>query len=389
MRKIYRFSATGVAALAALALLVPSIGMSLFPGGREGLSPETPWLVLLAFGLSAALTPGAAWLARRLGAIDSPGGRKIHRHPTPLLGGSAIYVAFLTAILLSSDFTGEVREVALAASLILFVGYLEDTRGVPATIRLLVQAAAVAILIRTGVVLTFLPPTWWGIAGEWALTFLWVVGITNAFNFLDGLDGLAAGAAIINAFFLGAYAVATGQPSLALLSFALMGATVGFLPYNYKPHRRDVGGEIFLGDSGSTFLGFILASLAVMGDWAEGSPKDLIVPVLIMAVPIFDMILITIMRFREGLVRNLTEWIVYTGRDHFHHRLLGLGMRKKEAVAIIYLVNLCLGISAFLLKGSTTADAFLVLGQVTIIFGIIGYAMVVMRNRRGRADAES
>jgi UDP-GlcNAc:undecaprenyl-phosphate GlcNAc-1-phosphate transferase len=389
MRKIYRFSATGVAALAALALLVPSIGMSLFPGGREGLSPETPWLVLLAFGLSAALTPGAAWLARRLGAIDSPGGRKIHRHPTPLLGGSAIYVAFLTAILLSSDFTGEVREVALAASLILFVGYLEDTRGVPATIRLLVQAAAVAILIRAGVVLTFLPPTWWGIAGEWALTFLWVVGITNAFNFLDGLDGLAAGAAIINAFFLGAYAVATGQPSLALLSFALMGATVGFLPYNYKPHRRDVGGEIFLGDSGSTFLGFILASLAVMGDWAEGSPKDLIVPVLIMAVPIFDMILITIMRFREGLVRNLTEWIVYTGRDHFHHRLLGLGMRKKEAVAIIYLVNLCLGISAFLLKGSTTADAFLVLGQVTIIFGIIGYAMVVMRNRRGRADAES
>jgi UDP-GlcNAc:undecaprenyl-phosphate GlcNAc-1-phosphate transferase len=389
MRQIYRFSATGVAALAALALLVPSIGMSLFPGGREGLSPETPWLVLLAFGLSAALTPGAAWLARRLGAIDSPGGRKIHRHPTPLLGGSAIYVAFLTAILLSSDFTGEVREVALAASLILFVGYLEDTRGVPATIRLLVQAAAVAILIRAGVVLTFLPPTWWGIAGEWALTFLWVVGITNAFNFLDGLDGLAAGAAIINAFFLGAYAVATGQPSLALLSFALMGATVGFLPYNYKPHRRDVGGEIFLGDSGSTFLGFILASLAVMGDWAEGSPKDLIVPVLIMAVPIFDMILITIMRFREGLVRNLTEWIVYTGRDHFHHRLLGLGMRKKEAVAIIYLVNLCLGISAFLLKGSTTADAFLVLGQVTIIFGIIGYAMVVMRNRRGRADAES
>ncbi len=126
-----------------------------------------------------------------------------------------------------------------------------------------------------------------------------------------------------------------------------------------------------------------------MGDWAEGSPKDMIVPVLIMAVPIFGMILITIMRVREGLVHDFTGWIVYTGRDHFHHRLLGLGMRKKEAVAIIYLVSLCLGISAFLLKGSTTAAAFLVLGQVTIIFGIIGYAMVVMRNRRGSADAKS
>ncbi len=378
MRKIYRFGAAGFAVFAALALAFPLIEVT-----------ETTWLVLLALGLSGTLTPLAAWLARRVGAIDSPGGRKIHDRPTPLLGGAAIYVAFLVAVLASSGLTRELWGVVLAASLIFVIGFVEDTRGVPATVRLLFQTIAVIILVRSGVVLTFLPPTWWGVAGEWILTFLWVVGITNAFNFLDALDGLAAGSAIINAFFLGAYAVATDQAGLALLSFSLMGAAAGFLPYNYKPHRRDTGGEIFLGDSGSTFLGFTLASLAVMGDWAEGSPKDMIVPVLIMAVPIFDMILITTMRVREGLVHNFTEWIVYTGRDHFHHRLLGLGMRKKEAVAIIYLVSLCLGISAFLLKGSTTAAAFLVLGQVTIIFGIIGYAMVVMRNRRGSADAKS
>jgi UDP-GlcNAc:undecaprenyl-phosphate GlcNAc-1-phosphate transferase len=378
MRKIFRFGAAGCVVFAALALAFPLIEVT-----------ETPWLMLLALGLSGTLTPLAAWLARRVGAIDSPGGRKIHDRPTPLLGGAAIYVAFLVAVLASSGLTRELWGVVLAASLIFVIGFVEDTRGVPATVRLLFQTTAVIILVRSGVVLTFLPPTWWGVAGEWILTFLWVVGITNAFNFLDGLDGLAAGSAIINAFFLGAYAVATDQAGLALLSFSLMGAAAGFLPYNYKPHRRDTGGEIFLGDSGSTFLGFTLASLAVMGDWAEGSPKDMIVPVLIMAVPIFDMILITTMRVREGLVHNFTEWIVYTGRDHFHHRLLGLGMRKKEAVAIIYLVSLCLGISAFLLKGSTTAAAFLVLGQVTIIFGIIGYAMVVMRNRRGSADAKS
>jgi len=378
MRKIYRFGAAGLAVFAALALAFPLVEVT-----------ETPWLVLLALGLSGTLTPLAAWLARRLGAMDSPGGRKIHDRPTPLLGGAAIYVAFLVAVLPSSGLTRELWGVVLAASLIFAIGFVEDTRGVPATVRLLFQTIAVIILVRSGVVLTFLPPTWWGVAGEWILTFLWVVGITNAFNFLDGLDGLAAGSAIINAFFLGAYAVATDQAGLAVLFFSLMGASAGFLPYNYKPHRRDTGGEIFLGDSGSTCLGFTLASLAVMGDWAEGSPKDMIVPVLIMAVPIFGMILITIMRVREGLVHNFTEWIVYTGRDHFHHRLLGLGMRKKEAVAIIYLVSLCLGISAFLLKGSTTAAAFLVLGQVTIIFGIIGYAMVVMRNRRGSADAKS
>ncbi len=355
--------------------------------GPAGMRPETPWVILLAFSLSTLLTPVAAYLARRLGAIDAPGGRKIHQHPTPLLGGTAVYVAFMTAILFNFRFDRELLGVCVAATLIFLVGFLEDTRGVPAMFRLMVQTAAVAVLIRSGVVLTFLPPTWWGLAGEWALTFLWVVGITNAFNFLDGLDGLAGGSAVINAFFLGAYAVTTGQPDLTILSFTLLGATLGFLPYNYKPHRRDAAGEIFLGDCGSTFLGFCLASLAVMGDWAEGSPKDLIVPVLIMAVPIFDMILITIMRFREGLVHNLTEWIVYTGRDHFHHRLLGLGMRKKEAVAIIFLVNLCLGISAFLLKGSSTTDALLVLGQVTIIFGIIGYAMVVMRKRRRPSDS--
>ena len=385
MRRTYRASAAGIAAFAVIAVVAPSIGTLFGPDGPGGLPTETIWLVLLAFGLSASLTPAAAWLARRVGAIDTPGGRKIHQTPTPLLGGAAIYAGFIAVVLLKSSWTTELWGVALGASIVFALGFLEDTRGVPASIRLVFQIAAVAIVIRSGVVLSFLPPTWWGVSGEVLLTLLWIVGITNAFNFLDGLDGLAAGSAAINAFFLGGAAVVTGQPSLALLCFALLAAAIGFLPYNYKPYRRDASGEIFLGDSGSTFLGFTLACLAITGDWAEGSPKDLIVPVLIMAVPIFDMVLITIMRVREGLVRNLTEWIVYTGRDHFHHRLLGLGMRKKETVAIIYLVNFCLGISASLLKGSRTADAFLVLGQVTIIFGIIGYAMVVIR-KRGPAD---
>jgi UDP-GlcNAc:undecaprenyl-phosphate GlcNAc-1-phosphate transferase len=381
MRKTYRVVAAGIAALAAIAVVVPSVGPLFVPNGRGGLPSETIWLALMAFSLSASTTPAAAWLARKVGAIDIPGGRKIHKAPTPLLGGAAIYVGFAAVVLLRSSWSTELWGVFTGASIVFALGFLEDTKGVPATIRLVFQIAAVAVVIRSGVVLTFLPPTWWGVGGEVLLTVLWIVGITNAFNFLDGLDGLAAGSAAINAFFLGGAAVVTGQPGLALLSFALLAAATGFLPYNYKPHRRDASGEIFLGDSGSTFLGFTLACLAINGDWAEGSPKDLIVPVLIMAVPIFDMILITIMRVREGLVRNLTEWIVYTGRDHFHHRLLGLGMRKKETVAIIYLVNFCLGISASLLKGSGTVDAFLVLGQVTIIFGIIGYAMVVMRKR--------
>ena len=283
--------------------------------------------------------------------------------------------------MLNGVFVEEILAVFLAGTLIFFVGAIEDTWGVSAPIRLLVQVVAVVVLVQAGVVLTFLPATWWGVAGEWALTFLWIVGITNAFNFLDGLDGLATGSAAIHAFFVGVYAHTTGQTELAFLSLALMGAALGFLPYNYKPHRRGASADIFLGDSGSTFLGFTLAALAVMGDWAEGSPKDLIVPVLILAVPIFDTVLTTVVRFRDGLVTNVLEWILYTGRDHFHHRLLGLGMRQKEAVAVIFLVNLCLGISAFLLEGSHTVDAFLVLGQVVIVFCILGYVMVIIEKR--------
>ena len=370
-------------------LLAPVVAGALLMRNME-LNPNvaTPvagasWLVIVAFVIACALTPAAGHLARRLGAIDRPGGRKIHHKPTPLLGGAAVYAAF--AICAAPCILGsrELRGIFLSASLIFVVGAVEDTRGLSARVRLVFQTIAVTILIRAGVVLTFLPPTWWGIAGEWVLTFLWIVGITNAFNFLDGLDGLAGGSAAINSFFLGTYAYATGQGSLAFLSLVLSAAALGFLPHNYQPHRRQGRADIFLGDSGSTFLGFTLASLAVMGDWAEASPKDIIVPVLILAVPVFDMILTTVMRIHEGLVNNFTEWIVYTGRDHFHHRLLSLGIRKKEAVAIIILVNVCLGISAFLLKGANTTDAFLVLGQVTVIFGIIGYAMVVMKKRRG------
>ncbi len=211
------------------------------------------------------------------------------------------------------------------------------------------------------------------------------MGITNAFNFLDGLDGLATGSAAIHALFMGIYATTTGQLELAILALCLMGASLGFLPHNYKLHRRGASADIFLGDSGSTFLGFMLASFAIMGDWAGQSPKDLIAPVLILAVPIFDMVLTTFVRVADGSVKSLVEWILFTGRDHFHHRLVGIGIRKKEAVAIIYLLNLCLGLSAFLLKETATTDAILVLTQVAIVFGIVGYALVVM-DRRARAN---
>jgi len=151
MRRIYRFGAAGVAVLALVAIIAPSLGIFFFREGPRGLPAETIWLALMAFSLSASLTPAAAWLARRLGAIDVPGGRKIHREPTPLLGGAAIYVGFMAAVLLKTPLATELWGVLLGASLVFGVGLLEDTRGVPATLRLVLQVAAVAIVIRSGV----------------------------------------------------------------------------------------------------------------------------------------------------------------------------------------------------------------------------------------------
>lgn len=369
----------------ALVLLAPA-GCALVLASRTGLGAKA-YLVVLAFALAAGATPLAKWIAHRFGVVDRPGGRKVHAAPTPLLGGLAIFAGFAACGILSGPPTSETLAVFIAAALVFFIGVLDDIRSVSAVVRLVVQTVAVSVLITGGVSLTFLPPTWWGVAGEWALTFLWIVGITNAFNFIDGLDGLASGSAAVNAFFLGVYAFATEQSGLALLAFSLMAASLGFLPFNYKFSRRGGSAEIFLGDSGSTFLGFTLASLALMGNWAEGSPKDLIVPVLILAVPIFDMTLTTVVRFREGLVTNFLEWILYTGRDHFHHRLVGLGMRHKETTAVVLLVNACLGISALLLKRADLLEAFLALIQISIFFAILGYAMVVINARSAGAHA--
>jgi UDP-GlcNAc:undecaprenyl-phosphate GlcNAc-1-phosphate transferase len=330
------------------------------------------------------LTPLAIRLARKL---HSPDGGSAEETSPPLLGGPAIYLAFAVSI----SFVGLTKELGgflLASVLIVAIGVMADLGRASGLIRLAVQVAAVMILIRSGVVLTMLPPTWWGIAAEWGLTFLWILAITNAFRLLDGLEGLAAGSAAVNGFFFGVYGFVTGQGDLALVAFVLMGAALGFLPYSYKPHHREGRADILLGAGGSSWLGFALASIVVMGDWLEQSPNDLLFPLLILAIPISDMIVTAATGFREGLVRNLTDWIVSTNPNRVRHRLLSLGIRKKEAVAIFYLVNTCLGISAFLLEGSGLTDAILVLGQVAIIFGIIAYAATVMKKRRGAPEGK-
>jgi len=343
------------------------------------------YLLLLSFGIGYVCTPVAYWFAHRFGVVDVPRDRKAHKVPTPLLGGAAIYAAFAATVLRNFSFSVELKGVALAGALIFAVGLVDDVRELPARLKLVVQLLAVGILIRYGVVISFLPPGLWGNLGEWVLTAFWVIGITNAVNFLDGMDGLAAGICCIMAIFFGLVALQNHHDFMIYLALPLVGSCLGFLPYNFRIRRP---AAIFLGDAGSTFLGFMMASLAVMGDWAGDHTVRLIVPVVILGVPIFDMTFTTFMRVKNGQVRSFKEWVEFTGRDHFHHRLADLRIGNVAAVVVIYIVTIWLGLSALALKNATGLNALLQVAQAAIIFILLGFFMVFVQRQYAKIEKE-
>jgi len=339
------------------------------------------WLktFLFALSLSFLFTPLAIRLSFLLGWLDIPKGRKDHANATPLLGGFAIVAAFGLSLLLSYHYSLEMKGVGLAALLIWIVGVVDDRWELPAWWKLLSQVLAVVILLLFNVKLTFLPPTLWGHLAEYAITFFWVVGVTNTVNFLDGMDGLSGGMSAIISFFLAIVAVQTGQVYFAFIALAMLGACLGFLPYNF---RRKGNARIFLGDNGSTFLGFTLAAAVIMGNWAEDNVAKLSVPLLLMAVPIFDMTLTTIFRFGTGKVRTVGQWLAYAGRDHFHHRLAALGIGRKAAVLVIWFITFFLGISAVVLKSAHGFHAILILFQAGLLFVLITFFMIYVRSHQ-------
>jgi len=319
---------------------------------------------LIAFGL----TPVLIRLACFLEVVDLPAGRKVHTEPTPLLGGVAIYTAFGISILANSILDGQVVAIMVGGTLLVVVGILDDVRGMPAGVRLLGQLLAAGVVMQSGVVLTLFPPSVAGTTANAALTLLWLLGITNAMNFFDGMDGLATGLSIITAGLLGFFAALTFQPFLGWFAAAIVGSCLGFLPFNFRPKRP---AAIFLGDSGSTFLGFVLAALAVKGEWAADNVIDIGAPVLIFWVFIFDMTHITLTRILTGKVRSFREWIAYTGRDHLHHRLEALLGSKRQTVLLIFLLSVSMGLAGMALRNARTLEAVLLTLQAAIIVVIV------------------
>jgi UDP-GlcNAc:undecaprenyl-phosphate GlcNAc-1-phosphate transferase len=320
-----------------------------------------------ALGLALVCTPACRALARTLGFLDRPNPRKPHQHPTPLLGGLAILAAFAAVILARGDVRRDLLGILGGAAVTLVLGVVDDRRGMHPAVKLGGQAAAALVVIASGVRVTFLGP---GLASD-AFTLLWIVGITNAFNLLDNMDGLSAGVGAISA---AAFAVLAAryvflgweQYPTAIAGAALAGACLGFLPYNLA------GASIFMGDAGSMPLGLILASLAALGSWQSPTlPTSLAIPVLILAYPIFDTALVTVCRWRENRPISLG------GTDHSSHRLVRLGLHKTEAVILIYLFAASHALTAFLISSATLRLSLLALGLSGII--LVAFGLILAR----------
>jgi UDP-GlcNAc:undecaprenyl-phosphate/decaprenyl-phosphate GlcNAc-1-phosphate transferase len=328
----------------------------------------TAYLLMAASALILAIggTPMARRLALRLGIIDQPAARKIHTNPVPLMGGIAIYVSFILALIFFGDrrYINEVVGIFVGASLVSLMGIIDDRKGLGSYIKLGGQVVAATILIYSGVQVRLF--------GNWmdiALTLLWVVGITNAFNLLDNMDGLSGGVAMIAAVFFTLLSAMSDQYLVGALAAALAGASAGFLIYNWNP------AYIFMGDTGSLFLGFLLAAVAIKLRFPSNSATiTWMIPVLVLALPIFDTTLVFISRLRRG-----KNPLTAAGKDHVSHRLARLTNSRREAVLICYLIAGAVGLSSIYLTEAQPIEA-IIIGVTILIVALYGLWWLEFRN---------
>ncbi len=314
--------------------------------------------LMLIFAAALVITIGGTPLAKRLavrvGAVDQPSARKLHTSPMPLLGGVAMYGAFLAALFLFADqfYIPQLVGIVVGATWVSFLGIWDDRVGLHAYLKLLGQIFGALILIATGVTVEVVASPVVNIA----VTLLWVVGITNAMNLLDNMDGLTGGISAVAAAFFLLIAAINGQYLVGSLSAALLGASVGFLFYNFNP------ASIFMGDTGALFLGFVLAALGIKLRFT-GHPvlETWFIPILVLGLPIFDTTLVFISRLRRGL-----NPLTHPGKDHLSHRLCARGLTQREAVLSLYLVAGALGVLTLYSMQVGLVERYVVLGVVLI-----------------------
>lgn len=316
---------------------------------------------LVAMIIAFATTPIAKLIARRVGAVDYPSARRVNKVPIPRMGGMAIFYGFLVSVLCFVNIgSPELRSILLGLVVIVVLGALDDVYQLPAWLKLIVQLGAAIFVVSQGVdvaVITnpfregaYLHLGFWG----YPLTVLWIVGVTNAVNLMDGLDGLAAGISSIACFALFIIAVFTGMGNIAVLIAAVIGGCLGFLPYNSHP------ASIFMGDTGSNFLGFIMATISVQGLFKSYAVVSLLIPLMILGLPIFDTSF-TIMRRMKN-----KKSIFQPDRGHLHHRLMDSGFSHQQTVYILYVISALAALSAVVLLLFGSARAMILIVAIVI-----------------------
>ncbi|MBR5261042.1 MAG: undecaprenyl/decaprenyl-phosphate alpha-N-acetylglucosaminyl 1-phosphate transferase [Oscillospiraceae bacterium] len=334
------------------------------------------WLELLlalvvAFALSFAATPIVKSFARIVGAMDVPkDSRRMHKNPIPRMGGLAIFIGFLLSTVLFCDITKQMQGILIGAVIIVAAGAIDDIVSLNAWVKLGLQVIAAVVAVGYDVVIeVFLNPVIFG-KGDFELgilavpvTVVWIVAVTNAVNLIDGLDGLACGVSTISSVTMLVVAMIVSEPNVAIVLAALAGGCIGFIPYNINPAK------IFMGDTGSQLLGYVLATVSVVGLFKFYALFTFAVPLLALAFPILDTAFAIVRRVLKG------QSPFHPDRGHLHHRLIDMGFTQKQAVAVLYAISTVMGLVAMVVATTGTTKVLLLAIALTIAGFIGGYVL--------------
>lgn len=338
---------------------------------------------IIAFLLAAAIvfviTPTVGSIARLVGAMDEPNSRKIHEDPVPRLGGLAIFFGFIIPALLFLELSDQMKGVLVGASIITLVGAIDDLRNTTVLVKLSGQLLAAAALVAYGVRIDYFTLPMVGevhpdLLISVPLTLFWVVALVNIVNFIDGMDGLAAGVCTIAAGTFAIIALHLGRADAGILAAILAGTTLGFLRHNFFP------ASIFMGDSGSMLLGFVLAAVTVNGVVKSVAAVTLVLPLLILGVPIFDLSFAILRRIKNG------RSIFKPDRGHLHHRLFNIGFSQRRAVLVLYAWTTMMSSVALSMQfAPTLVTAILAVVAIGVSLYLV-YLLEILKIRTRRAE---
>jgi len=332
--------------------------------------------------ICAAGMPLVRIFAHRIGAIDVPkDDTRMHDFPIPRLGGLAMFIGFVLAVVLFSDISRQVQGILIGAVIIVITGVLDDILTLKWYIKLLTQIAAAVIAVLHGVVIEYIMNPVWFAGPEYfrfgfaayPITVFWIILMTNAVNLIDGLDGLAAGVSGIACLSLVAIALIMQNVLIAIIAAALLGSCLGFLPYNFHPNREK---KMLMGDTGALMLGFLLANLSIMGLFKFYAIVSFAVPFLIVGLPLFDTAFAFLRRIAKG------QHPMHRDRGHFHHRLIDLGLSQKKAVLVLYTFSALLGFAAVIITTTGELNALILLASIIAAIVIIAFVLRSIHNKK-------